>query len=80
MKAEDCAEIFLQCHYRFYKFPKFITSDKGSNWVRNFWTRLCELVKVEQRFSTTFHPKTDGATERINQEIQAYLRAFITYA
>ena len=31
MKATDCAERFFQCHYRFYGFPKFITSDKGFN-------------------------------------------------
>jgi hypothetical protein len=80
IKIENCAEIFVQCYYRFYEFPKFITSDKGSNWVKDFWIRLCELVKIEQRFSIAFHLKTDGATERINQEVQAYFRAFITYA
>jgi hypothetical protein len=41
---------------------------------------LCELVKIEQRFSIAFHPETDGAIERINQEIQAYFKAFIIYA
>jgi hypothetical protein len=80
IKAENYAEVFVQCYYRFHGFPKFITLDKGSNWVRDFWTRLCELVKVEQRFSIAFHPKTDGAIERINQEIQAYFKAFIIYA
>jgi hypothetical protein len=79
MKAENCAKIFVQCYYRFHEFPKFITSDKGSNWVRDFWIRLCELVKIEQRFSIAFHPKTDKATERINQEVQAYLKTFIIY-
>jgi hypothetical protein len=80
IKAEDYAEVFVQCYYRFHGFLKFITSNKGSNWVKDFWIRLCELVKVEQRLSTAFHPETDGAIERINQEIQAYLRAFIIYA
>jgi hypothetical protein len=79
IKAEDCAEIFVQCHYRFYEFLKFITLNKGSNWIKDFWIRLCELVKIEQRFSIAFHLETDGATERINQKVQAYLRAFITY-
>jgi hypothetical protein len=36
IKAEDCAEIFVQCHYRFYEFFKFITLNKGSNWVKDF--------------------------------------------
>ena len=80
MEAEACAERFLQCHYRFHGFPSAITSDRGSNRVGDFWRRLCELVGIEQRLSTAYHPETDGATERMNQEIQAYLRVFITYA
>jgi hypothetical protein len=80
IKAEDCAEVFVQYYYRFHKFPKFITLNKGSNWIKNFWTRLCELVKIKQRLSIAFHLETDEATERINQKVQAYLKAFITYA
>jgi hypothetical protein len=36
MKAEDCAKVFVQCYYRFHRFFKFITLDKGSNWVEDF--------------------------------------------
>jgi hypothetical protein len=80
MDAEACAERFVQSHYRFHHFPRAMTSDRGSNWVGRFWRKLCELVGIEQRLSTAFHPQTDGATERMNQEVQAYLRAFVTYA
>jgi hypothetical protein len=80
IKAEDYAEVFVQCHYQFHGFPKFITLNKGSNWIKDFWIKLCELVKIKQRFSTAFHSETDEATERINQEVQAYFKAFITYA
>lgn len=80
MSAEACAERFLQCFYRFHGFPQAITSDRGSNWVGDFWKRLCERAGIQQRLSTAFHPETDGATERANQEVQAYLRAFVTYS
>ncbi|KAI0993224.1 hypothetical protein K3495_g14960 [Podosphaera aphanis] len=80
MNAEDCAERFMQCHYRFHGFPNALTSDRGSNWVGDFWTRLCQLAGIKQRLSTAYHPETDGATERMNQEVLTYLRAFISFA
>lgn len=80
MDAEACAEIFVNSHARFHGLPAALTSDRGSNWTGRFWRRLCELLHVEQRLSTSFHPQTDGATERCNQEILAFLRAYISYA
>ena len=79
MKAEDCAKVFINLHFRYHGFPTHITSDRGSNWVGDFWREMCRLTGIQQRLSTAFHPQTDGATERMNQEILAYLRAFITY-
>jgi hypothetical protein len=77
MEAEACAERFLHCWYGTHGFPRAMTSDRGSNWVGDFWRRLCELVGMEQRLSTSFHPETDGATERANQEVLTFLRAFV---
>lgn len=80
MSAEECADRFLNCHFRFHGFPAALTSDRGSNWVGDFWTHLCKETNMEQRLSTAFHPETDGSTERMNQEVLAYLRAFISYS
>lgn len=80
MEASACAERFINSHWRFHGFPRAITSDRGTNWVGGFWRRLCELTGIEQRLSTAYHPETDGATERANQEVLDYLRAFVTYA
>jgi hypothetical protein len=43
------------------------------------WKRICELLKITRRLSTAFHPETDGATERANQEVEHYLRCYATY-
>ena len=80
MEAEACAERFLNCHFRFHGMPNSIVSDRGSNWTSHFWTSFCRLAGIEQRLSTAYHPQTDGASERTNQEIQAFLRAFVNYA
>jgi hypothetical protein len=44
------------------------------------WKRICELLEIKRRLSTAFHPETDGATERMNQVVEDYLRAFVSYA
>ncbi|KAF4474222.1 Transposon Tf2-9 polyprotein [Colletotrichum fructicola Nara gc5] len=80
MEAEACAERFLSCHFRFHGVPTSIVSDRGSNWTSRFWRQFCKLLGIEQRLSTAYHPQTDGGPERMNQEIQAYLRNYITYS
>ncbi|KAM4068184.1 integrase core domain-containing protein [Hirsutella rhossiliensis] len=79
MEAEQCANRFLQCHYRFHGMPRSIVSDRGSNWLSRFWKRFCRLAGVTQKLSTAYHPQTDGGPERMNQEIEAYLRAYVSY-
>ncbi|KAI0998101.1 hypothetical protein K3495_g10089 [Podosphaera aphanis] len=79
MGAEKCAERFVISHWRYHGFPNSLTSDRGSNWVGRFWQRLCQLVGIQQRLSTAFHPQTDGGTE-MNQEVLTSLRAYISYA
>jgi hypothetical protein len=59
--------------------PRSIVSDRGSNWTSKFWRTFCDLAGIQQRLSTAYHPQTDGGPERANQEIQAYLRAYISY-
>lgn len=80
MAAENCAERFKQCWWRFHGFPKQIISDRGSDWVGQFWTTLCSQVNTQQLLSTAHHPQTDGGTERANQEVQAVLRVMVTFS
>ena len=77
MKAEDCARKFMECWGKYHGIPHAITSDRGTNWTSTFWREFCRLMGVTQRLSSAYHPQTDGGPERINQEVQAYLRNFI---
>jgi hypothetical protein len=48
--------------------------------VSQFWKRLCQRLEVKRQLSTAYRPETDGTTERANQELEIYLRAYTSYA
>ena len=37
-----------------------------------------KLLKIKSALTTAYHPQSDGATERVNQEIEAYISIFCT--
>ncbi|MDA4132955.1 MAG: DDE-type integrase/transposase/recombinase, partial [Thaumarchaeota archaeon] len=80
IKSEETAEALLHAVCRHHGLPKSLVSDRGPQFVSRLWSRLCELLGIERRLSTAFQPETDGSTERANQELERYLRAFATYA
>ena len=80
MSAEGTANVFIKSFYRHHGLPSAITSDRGSQWVWALWTRVCQLLKINRRLSTAYHPETDGSTEQKNQVVEAYLSAFVAYA
>ena len=40
---------------------------------------LNNLLGIQTKLLTAYHPQTDGQTERINQELEQYLRVFIDH-
>lgn len=79
MTSEHCATLFIDRYYRHFGFPRYLTSDRGSDWTSHFWKAFCELTGIKQRLTTAYHPQSN-ASERANQEIYKYLRAFTCYA
>ncbi|KAI0995454.1 hypothetical protein K3495_g12725, partial [Podosphaera aphanis] len=79
MDAETCARVFIDRYYRYYGFPRFLTSDRGSDWLSYFWKTFCNIVGITQRLTTAYHPQAN-ASERANQEMYKYLRVFTCYA
>ena len=47
--------------------------------MSHFLKEFCKLTDVKQRLTTAYHPQSN-ASERANQELYKYLRAFTCYA
>lgn len=77
--TEGLAKIFIKFYLPHHWIPRAIVSDRGSQFVNGFWKTVCDKLKISHRLSTAYHPEIDGQTERANQEVETYVRKFVTY-
>jgi transposase InsO family protein len=54
-----------------------MVSDHGPQFVAEFMCKLYRLLGIKVSASTAYHPQSDGQTERVNQELEQYIRIFI---
>lgn len=78
--AEELADRFFERVYSLHGAPSTMVSDRGSQFVSTFWRALSQRLGIELRPSSAFHPQTNGQTERINQEVETFLRLFVNWA
>jgi transposase InsO family protein len=64
---------------RLHGIPKTIVSDRGTQFVARFWEQLHESLGTKLIRSLSYHPQTDGQTERVNQMVEDMLRASIMH-
>jgi hypothetical protein len=77
--AEETALLWVDRVYRHHGIPDHIISDRGTQFVSEFWDNFLRELGIEPRLSTSFHPETDGQTERINSILNQYLRIYCNF-
>nr|GEZ74366.1 RNA-directed DNA polymerase [Tanacetum cinerariifolium] len=69
------AEIFQQEIVRLHGTPSAIVSDRDPRFASRFWKGLQKAWGTRLKFSTAFHPQTDGQSERTIQTLEDMLRS-----
>jgi len=62
-----------------HRLPESIISDRGVQFVAEMMKKLNNLLGIQMKLSPAYHPQTNGQTEKINQELEQYLRVFINH-
>ena len=52
-------------------------SDRDARFMGSFWSELFNFLGSHLNISSSYHPQTDGQTERFNSMLEEYLRHFV---
>src|SRR6202023_2200998 len=77
--ARGLATLFRDNVWKLHGIPETALSDRGPQFAAEFMRELNDILGIKTKLSTAYHPQTDRQTERVNQEIEQYLRMFISH-
>ena len=71
------AELYVDEIVRLHGVSLFIVSDIDPRFTSRFWKELQSALGMRLNLSTTFHPQTDGQSERLIQVLKDMLRGCV---
>ena len=77
VSAFAVAQAFVREWVFTYGPPAFVLSDNGSQFKAKFFQNVCRILSVQNLFTTTYHPQTNGQAERFNRTILDGIRTFV---
>ncbi|GBG79764.1 hypothetical protein CBR_g30028 [Chara braunii] len=77
ISAREVVDIVFDRVVRDHDLPLSIISDRDPRFTSRFWRRLHEVYDTQLRFSSSYHPQTDGQTEITNKTLGDILRKIV---
>ncbi|KAL0536830.1 hypothetical protein IC582_025792 [Cucumis melo] len=74
---DQLARLYVDKIVSQYGVPVSIVSDRDPRFTSKFWPSLQKAMGTGLKFSTSFHPQTDGQSERTIQTLEDMLRACV---
>ena len=72
---ESLSRLYVQEIVRLHGIPKSIVSDRDPRFTSRLWKKVQSDLGTQLKFSSAFHPQTDGQSERTIRTIEDMLRA-----
>jgi len=79
ISAEGLARLFRDNMWKLHGLPENIISDRGPQFAAGLMRELNQMLGIKSKMLMAFYSQTDGQMERVNQELEQYLRMFIDH-
>lgn len=79
LDAVHLAHLLVNHVFVHHRMPEKITLDQDKLFTSKFWQSLTDLMDIDQKLTTAYHPQGNSQTERTNQTIEQYLRYYVNY-
>ena len=79
MISADLAYLFILYVFFKHSVPSHVTSNRGLEFVSNFFCSLDTALNMWLHFTSDYHPEDDGQTEYTNQTLKQYLHVYCNY-
>ena len=77
--AEGLAKLFRDNVWKLHRLLESMISDRGPQFAAGLTKELNKMLGIETKLSMAYHPETDGQTEKMNQELEQYLRMYVNH-
>lgn len=74
---DQLAKIYVEEIVRLHGIPETIISDRNARFTSRFWAVFQKALGTKLKFSTAYHPQTDGQSKRTIQTPKDMLRACV---
>lgn len=73
-ETKTIAQAFVKNFILRFGIPKYIATDRGTEFMSSTMTEVCKLLGIEKLNSTAYHHQTIGSLENAHKHLGAFLR------
>ncbi|CDI75825.1 hypothetical protein EPH_0006340 [Eimeria praecox] len=75
--AADTLDVLADRLIRYHGLPEVLILDRDPRFQSDLWQQLYARFNIKRALSSSYHPQSDGQTERANRTLEQMLRTYI---
>ncbi|UYV71826.1 hypothetical protein LAZ67_9000577 [Cordylochernes scorpioides] len=76
-KVKEVSKYLVEDIFLRHGAPQYLISDRGSQFTSNLMKEVMKMCKIKHCFTKSYHPQTNGLTERLNRTLINMLSMYV---